>query len=67
MALPPFPAPLPPARRHRFGGGVFIAVGALLGAFAGGSRDEPVIGLLAGVGIGIVLAVLVWIVNSRRR
>ena len=73
MALPNPTSPdgLPqsprPPKLHSSAGGVFIALGAMGGAYFGYRAAQPTIGLLVGAAIGIVLAVLVWIVDARRR
>jgi hypothetical protein len=47
-------------------GGFIIAVGVLAGTVVGGLEGQPSIGLLAGLGIGVVAAVAVWLVDRRR-
>ena len=44
----------------RNGGGVFIAVGAIVGAIGGGLMGQPSAGLLAGLALGAVVALLIW-------
>lgn len=44
-------------------GGIFLAVLPLVGAWIGGRQGEPVIGLLAGLGAGVVAALTVWAVD----
>ena len=39
----------------------------LIGAFWGLSVGEPMLGILRGTGIGIVLAVVIWLIDRRRR
>lgn len=41
-------------------GGVFIAVLAIAGVFVGGFMGQPTIGLLAGLGLGIAIALGLW-------
>lgn len=45
---------------NRNGGGVFIALGAILGAIGGGLMGQPSAGLLAGLVLGIAAALLIW-------
>lgn len=47
----------------RLAGGIFLAIGPLAGVLVGVALGEPSIGLLAGLGIGILLALLLWIVR----
>lgn len=46
---------------NRMGGGVFIAIGAIVGVFAGGYLGQPSAGLLAGLALGAAAALLVWL------
>lgn len=48
-------------------GGCFLAIFILLGFFYGLSIRNPLEGVLIGLGIGIVLAVLTWLIDRRRR
>lgn len=41
-------------------GGFFIAIGTLAGAIIGGQFGQPVIGLLAGLGVGALISVILW-------
>jgi len=54
-------------RRSTAAGGIFLFLGLLIGAIYGVSVGQPMLWLLRGFGIGIVLAVLVWIADRRRR
>ncbi len=44
-------------------GGIFLAVLPLVGAWISGRQGQPVIGLLAGLGAGIIAALIVWAVD----
>lgn len=55
-----------PRQRSRMAGGVFIALGLIGGIIVGTLHGQPSIGLLAGVGAGLLLALLVWLVDRRR-
>lgn len=48
-------APPSPDRRP-LGGGILIAIGAIVGAFTGAALRQPSIGLLIGTATGIALA-----------
>lgn len=48
------------------GGGILIAIATLLGAFYGATQRQPSAGLVIGLGIGILLAAIVWLVDRRR-
>jgi len=44
----------------RNAGGIFIAFGAIAGAIVGGFMGQPSLGLLAGLSLGIFVALLIW-------
>ncbi|MEO9598973.1 hypothetical protein [Parasphingorhabdus sp.] len=46
---------------NRQGGGVFIALGAILGVLVGGYLGQPSVGLLSGLALGIVAALAIWL------
>jgi len=46
--------------RQSAAGGAFIAISILIGAIAGGVTGQPTIGVLAGIAVGTVVAVLIW-------
>ncbi|ASK88771.1 hypothetical protein [Sphingorhabdus sp. SMR4y] len=46
--------------KNSSGGGVFIAIGAIAGAFIGGFMGQPSAGLLTGLALGVLLALLIW-------
>jgi hypothetical protein len=48
-------------------GGCFLTICILAGTIAGVSLGNPMKGVLIGTGAGIVLAVLLWLVDLRRR
>jgi hypothetical protein len=48
-------------------GGCFLTLFIILGFFYGLSIRNPLRGTLIGVGIGAVLAVIVWLIDLRRR
>ncbi len=55
----------PSRPRTKLGGGIFIALGLLIGVVVGVAMRQPSIGLLAGLGVGIALAGLVALVGRR--
>ena len=48
-------------------GGCFLTLFILLGFLYGLSIQNPLKGTLIGLGIGIVLAVVTWLIDLRRR
>ena len=48
-------------------GGCFLAIFILLGFLYGLSIKNPLKGTLIGVGVGIMFAVLTWLIDLRRR
>lgn len=47
----------------RNAGGVFIALGGILGAVLGGFLGQPSIGLLVGLGLGVAIAFAIWLIE----
>jgi hypothetical protein len=48
-------------------GGCFIAIFLMLGFLYGLSIRNPLKGVLIGLGVGIVVATVVWLIDSGRR
>jgi hypothetical protein len=48
-------------------GGCFLTIFVLLGFLYGLSIRNPVKGCLIGLGIGIVLAIVTWLIDRQRR
>lgn len=48
-------------------GGCFLTIFIILGFFYGLSIQNPLKGTLIGLGVGIVLATLTWLIDLRRR
>jgi hypothetical protein len=48
-------------------GGCFLTLFLLLGFFYGLAIRNPLLGVLIGLGIGSVLAVITWLIDKRRR
>lgn len=46
-------------------GGVIMAITTTVGAIWGAREGQPSAGLLTGLGVGAVLAVLVWVLDRR--
>lgn len=55
------------AKRTPMAGGFLLMAGILIGAIWGVSAGNPMKGILIGTGVGIAIALLVWLVDSRRR
>jgi hypothetical protein len=55
--------PRPPVRA----GGVFMALGTLVGTIVGGLLGQPSIGFLAGLGGGAAVHGLIWYRDRRKR
>jgi len=51
----------------RFAGGIFIAFGLLIGAIIGIAMDQASAGTVIGMAIGTIIAVLIWIIDRKRR
>ncbi len=54
-------------RRTPAAGGIFLFLGPVIGALYGIGRGEPMLWLLRGFGIGAVLALIVWLIDRRKR
>jgi hypothetical protein len=48
-------------------GGFLLSVCLLAGALIGVFMGQPSIGFLIGAGIGLTLAIAIWLLDSRRR
>jgi uncharacterized membrane protein (UPF0136 family) len=48
-------------------GGFIIAVAIMAGTIIGGLKGQPSIGLLAGLGIGVAVALAIWLKDRARR
>ena len=51
----------------RLAGGIFIALGLLIGAIIGVFMDQPSAGAVIGMAIGTVIAVVIWVMDRKRR
>jgi hypothetical protein len=54
-------------RRSQAAGGIFLFLGPVAGALVGIGRGEPIIGMLCGFIAGAALALLVWLIDRRKR
>jgi uncharacterized membrane protein YccC len=57
--------PTEPRRRGGLAGGIFVALGLIIGVVAGTFFGQPSLGMVAGAGIGLVLLLLVWLLDRR--
>ena len=48
-------------------GGFLLCVALLAGSLTGIFMGQPSIGFLVGAGIGLTIAILIWILDRRRR
>ena len=57
----------PPKRESsKAAGGIFIAIGMLLGAVIGVYAGQPSAGMVIGLITGLAAAILVWAIDSKR-
>jgi UDP-N-acetylmuramyl pentapeptide phosphotransferase/UDP-N-acetylglucosamine-1-phosphate transferase len=54
-------------RRTPAAGGIFLFLGPVVGALYGIGRGEPILWMLYGFGAGIALALLIWLIDRRKR
>ena len=52
--------------RKPLAGGCFLTICILLGFPLGLAIRNPMKGILIGVGVGVILAVAIWLIESRR-
>ena len=48
-------------------GGCFLTIFILLGFFYGLATQNPLRGVLIGFGVGIIVAIVTWLIDARRR
>lgn len=53
-------------RRSTAAGGIFLFLGLLVGAAYGIGVGQPMLWMLRGFGLGVALALLVWLIDRRR-
>jgi hypothetical protein len=54
-----------PAPRPASGGGFLLAAALILGTFVGLVLGQPSLGFLAGLAIGVLIAVAIWLRGRR--
>jgi UDP-N-acetylmuramyl pentapeptide phosphotransferase/UDP-N-acetylglucosamine-1-phosphate transferase len=54
-------------RRTPTAGGIFLFLGPVIGALYGISRGEPILWMLYGFASGVALALLIWLIDRRKR
>ena len=54
------------ARRSPAAGGIFLFLGPVTGAIYGVDRGQPIQWMLAGFGIGMALAIAIWLLDRRK-
>lgn len=54
---PPTP---PPGRKEPLAGGAPLALSIIIGVIVGGFAGQPTVGFLAGLAVGIVIALAIW-------
>ena len=54
-------------RRTPAAGGVFLFLSPIIGALYGIGRGQPIAWMLIGFGIGVALALAVWLIDLRKR
>jgi hypothetical protein len=57
----------PMAKRTPMAGGFLLMAAILIGAVWGVAGGNPMKGILIGTGVGIGVALLIWLLDSRRR
>jgi hypothetical protein len=48
-------------------GGFLLCISVLAGALTGVFLGQPSIGFLVGVGIGLAIAIVIWLLDRKRR
>ena len=57
----------PETRQYSRGGGCLLFLAILVGTLIGLIKRQPSLGVLGGVGAGLVLLALAWLLDRRRR
>jgi UDP-N-acetylmuramyl pentapeptide phosphotransferase/UDP-N-acetylglucosamine-1-phosphate transferase len=52
-------------RKTPLAGGILIPIGLLAGLLIGIRQGEPSLGVLIGIGAGLLLALLIWLLDRR--
>ena len=53
------------AKRNMNAGGVLLALGSIVGTVTGSVLGVPTAGLISGLGLGVVAALIVWLIDRR--
>ena len=53
-------------RRSPAAGGIFLFLGPVIGAVYGVEAGQPIIWMLVGFGLGVMLALAVWLFDRRK-
>ncbi len=53
----------PKGKASPLAGGIFIFIGLIVGAIIGIAYDQPSLGMIGGFGIGVALAVFIWLAD----
>ena len=56
---------MPGSRKFPLAGGALLALSIVVGTIAGSAYLQPSIGFLAGLGVGVLLLVLVYLLDRR--
>ena len=54
-------------RRTTAAGGIFLFLGPVIGALYGIGRGDPIRWMLYGFGAGVALALMIWLIDRRKR
>ncbi len=53
--------------RTPMAGGFLLAIALIVGVFVGMIKGEASFGFVAGLGVGLALLLIVWLIDRRRR
>ncbi len=56
----------PEPQRPRLAGGIFIALGLLVGTIFGLFYGQSSVGMIAGLAVGSAIALFIWFIDRRR-
>ncbi len=54
-------------KRSPAAGGIFLFLGPVIGALYGIGRGDPIRWMVYGFGLGVLLALAVWVIDRRKR
>ena len=55
-----------PSNKPARAGGILLAFSIVTGALVGALMGQPSIGMVSGLGVGLVLAATLWLLDRRR-